>query len=233
MVASLTVARSMVDAAVPLPITTRSDEAVVVREDERVEVRVPDDPDDEVADAVTLDGELPDDTSELLAEEDAAELEASALVEDALSVVGSAVDVLAAVASVVGALDEVGVSETTDEVVGAVADVVGSLDEVETTSLLDVADGVVSTEDVVGAADVVGALVADVEVAEGVSVGDVVVDATAVVAVVAESDALWLAPVLRFGETCLFGSIPRGGIPAVATDMMRNMANARSVNRGS
>lgn len=101
---------------------------------------------------------------------------------------------------------------------------------VEATSLVvELAmDAVVS---LVGAAEVVDAALS------------VVVVEPAVDAEVTEADvvsgrvvALVVAPpVLRFGETCLlgkipFGKMPRGGEPAVATDMMRTTTNARSVS---
>lgn len=246
MVAELTVLRLMVDAALPLPMTTRSEEAVVVA---LLDVFDFDDDFDDAADEVTaaevLDGELAGDALLSLADD----VEASEDCDVAAAEVDTLASLVDAAAVELDWLDGVSVGdeiEAADEESGADDEESGAVDEDS--------DAVVGAADVLGnalvvASDVLGdtsLLVEAAAVDEGVELSaGVLVDAAesdAEVEAAAEDDwadvsALVDAPVLRLGEFCLFGIMPRrsrcGGIgfEAVTSAMTRKMANARSVSR--
>lgn len=243
MVAELTVLRLMVDAALPLPMTTRSEEAVVVA---LLEVFDFDDFDaaDEVTVAEVLDGELAGDALLSLADTDADEVEAS---EDC-DVVAAELDTLASLVVAAAAeldwLDEVSVGVEAD----ADDEESGAVDEDSDAVVVGAAD-VLGAALLVVASDVLGATSLLVEAGtteEGVALSaGVLVDAAVSAAEVeaaaevdwADVSALVDAPVLRLGEFCLFGIMPRrsrcGGIgfEAVTSAMTSKMANARSVSR--
>lgn len=237
-VAELTVLRLMVDAALPLPMTTRSDEAVVVALLDVFDFVDSDDAAEEVTLAEELDSELAGDALLSLAEADADEVEAS---EDC-DVVAAEVDALASLVDAAAVeldwLDGVSVDDEADA------------DDEESGAVDEDSDAVVGAADVLGVALVVGSdvleatslLVEAASVEEGVALVDAAESDAEVEAAAAEVDwadvsALVDAPVLRLGEFCLFGIMPRrsrcGGIgfEAVTSAMTRKMANARSVSR--
>lgn len=248
-VAELTVLRLMVDAALPLPMTTRSDEAVVVALLDVFDFVDFDNAAEEVTLAEVLDSELAGDALLSLAEAGADEVEASEDCDVAAAEVDALASLVDAAAVELDWLDGVSVGDEADA-----DDEESGADDEESGAVDEDSDDVVGAADVLGVALVVGSdvleatslLVEAGAVEEGVALSaGVLVDATESDAEVeaaagddwADVSALVDAPVLRLGEFCLFGIMPRrsrcGGIgfEAVTSAMTRKMANARSVSR--